>query len=365
MQPRVLFVRSDVKLAGPGKLMLASALALRDAGAEVIIASSGGAMVAEIEAAGIRHVTLPDLQIGRRTLPGSIKTSWQLLRIVRRERIDVVHTYNALAGLVSLPACVLGRARLFNTVLGYGREKLLKYAPFRLIAVSRFVSRQLQEAGVPASKIQVVYNSTLDERYLLSDRQAFDALQEQRKRISPFTFVSVAMFAAHKGHAEILDATAAYRQRDGTNPIRVILIGDGPSRKEQQARAEVLGVSDIVHFEGASDKVAEHMNRAHAFIHLAAFETFGIVIAEASARGLPVVASDVGGIPEVMDNGKTGILVNQENSHEVADAMILLTSDPVICGEYGWAGAQRARDKFSRQQMARDLLSLYQGAGTY
>lgn len=356
----VLFVRSDVKLAGPGRLMLSSAVSLQKAGFDVVFATSGGALVPEIENAGFKHITLPGLEIGKRSIMGMLRTAWALQRLVRKESIDVIHSFNAQAGLVSVPAAWLNRLKIFNTVLGNGREKMLRYMPFKLIAVSQSVSDKLQEFGVPADKIRIIYNSTLDDHFILPDRAAFDHLEKTRANITPFTFISVAMITGRKGHAEILDALAAYQARSDALPVRMLLVGDGPKRQEIEDYAAHLNLTDSVCFEGSSSQVARYLDRSHTFIHLSETETFGIVIAEANARGLPVIAANVGGIPEVLSDGVTGILVDRSDPNDVAAAMARLMNDRNLVSQFGWAGAERAPHLFSKDRMTQDLLSLYQ-----
>ena len=359
MQTRVLFIRSDVKLAGPGRLMLSSALALRAIGVDVIFATSGGAMVSDIESAGFVHLTLPYLAVGKRSIIGMLRTAWVLHQIVRQSRITVIHSYNAHAGLVAVLARYLNRTRQFNTVHGNGHEKLLRFMPFKLIAVSQSVSDKLQEFGVPKSKIRVIYNATLDDSFILPDRAAFDKLQMVRAEITPFTFISVAIFTGQKGHAEVLDAVSEYQTRTDAKPIRMVFVGDGPQQAAMKDYAAQLGLEDILHFEGASDNVSMHLDCSHAFIHLAEMETFGMVIAEANARGLPVIAANVGGIPEVLENGATGVLVDRENAKEVANVMARFVDDQDLTIQYGWSGAQRAAKLFQTKNMSVDLHGLY------
>jgi glycosyltransferase involved in cell wall biosynthesis len=359
MSQPVLFIRSDVKLAGPGRLMLSSALALRSVGIDVIFVSSGGALVPEIKKNGFKHETLPALAVGQRSVSGMLRTAWQLQKIVRRHKVSVIHSFNAQAGLMAVPARIIGRTRQFNTVLGNGREKILRFMPFKLIAVSKSVSEKLKEFGVPASKIKIIYNSTLDDRYLITDRAEFDKMQERRASLSPFNLISVAIATGQKGHAEILDALAAYLRRDDATDIRVTFVGDGPKLASIENYAADLGLTDHVAFVGASYQVAEYLDQAHCFIHLAEMETFGIVVAEANARGLPVIAANVGGIPEVLVDQQTGLLVNRSNPAEVAEAISTFVKDNEKMIQFGWAGAQRAARMFSQAKMADDLIETY------
>lgn len=311
-------------------------------------------MVPDIEAAGFTHITLPDLAVEKRSITGAVRNAWRVHKIVCQERVDVIHSFNAQAGLVAVPARIMHRVPLFNTVLGNGREKMLRYVPFKLVAVSQSVAEKLRAFGVPGTKIKVIYNATLDDRFVLSDKAAFDTLQSARAKITPFTLISVAVMMGQKGHAGTLEALAAYRTRADAQPLHMVFVGDGPKLDAIKYYATKLGLGNMVHFEGASNQVDMDLDRAHAFIYLPELETFGIVLAEANARGLPIVAANVGGIPEVLADGQTGIMVEHNNVQNVADAIARLVNDPDLAARYGWAGAQRAANMFRAQNMASD-----------
>jgi glycosyltransferase involved in cell wall biosynthesis len=358
MRKKVLFVRSDLKLAGPARLMLSSAVALKEKGVDVIFASSGGALVEEIETHFL-HFTIPELSIEKRSLWQTIKASLKLAKIAHIHKPNIIHSFNSHAGLSAMLAKLMVRAKLFNTVLGNGKEKILRFMPFHLVAVSKSVRTKLLSYGVPSRKISVIYNSTLDDRFLIKNKQEFDKLQAHRSVLDPFVFTSVAMFTGSKGHKEIIDALNAFLKNGGPENILVKFVGDGPKRDDMNAYIRDLGLSKYFEFVGASNEVSRHLDETNIFIHLAQMETFGMVIAEANARGLPVIGSDVGGIPEVLADGETGILVDRDNASEVANAMLTFMQSPDMVRDYGWSGAQRAAQMFSQNQLAQDLLNLY------
>jgi glycosyltransferase involved in cell wall biosynthesis len=125
--------------------------------------------------------------------------------------------------------------------------------------------------------------------------------------------VSVAVFTGQKGHEKVLPLVAKLAQ-EGLH-VRLTLVGDGPTRKTCEALTESLGISDLVTFTGALDDVVPELDAADLFVHLPDFETFGIVLAEAMARGLPSMSLQIGGIPEVVMHGQTGLLAAPDASN--------------------------------------------------
>lgn len=359
MSNSILFLRSDVKLAGPGRLMLSSAEALRDAGAEVIFTTGGGAMVETIKSRGFQHIEMPELRVENRSVVSSIRAASKLVMIARRLGVTVIHSYNAHAGLAAIPAARLTGARLVNTVLGNGKETLLRRLPFPLIAVSQSVKDKLMAFGVPAKRIHVVYNSTLDDRFILKGPDAFAELVARRAAITPITFVSVAIITGHKGHREIIEATRAYARRGKGPAIRVVLVGDGPEANNMKQLVASYGLEGMFDFVGASHEVEQHLADAHVFIHLPEAETFGMVLAEANGLGLSCVAANIGGIPEVIVDGETGFLVDRENVEDVAARMEELAVSGELRNRMGHAGSMRAAKMFGRERIARDLARIY------
>lgn len=358
-EKRILLVRSDVRLAGPGMLMHGIASALREIGWHVEIASGGGALVERFEADGFVHHHVSGLRRGNRQPLYLLAGSRQLRRILVGSNIDYVHSFNAQAGLLAWTATLGSGRKLINTVLGAGMEWALRFMPFRLIAVSEFVKRELLGHGVAATKIDVVYNGIVAPESLLPDREAFDALWECRDKCQDLRFVSIAMMNGDKGHRASIEALGRLRQRSGLANARLVLIGDGPLRAELERFAIDNGQGRHVDFMGARSCVFDFLDQGHVFLHLSPKETFGMVLVEAQARGLPTIANRIGGIPEVVDEGKTGLLVEKDDIESVVEAMALLGKDLSRAREMGWAGLNRARKLFVRPRLSERLEEVY------
>lgn len=353
----ILLIRSDTGLAGPAKLMHAYARALRNAGHNVCIASGGGEYASELEKDGFPHITVDGLRIGARNLllvPAYIA---KIAALMTREQIDLVNSFNAHAGLMAHLADPFRRAKHFNTVLGTGQEwtnRVLSSYPLRgkIIAVSNDVRDRLVEIGVARDKISVVYNSTLNERF-------FESTPDRFTRTSPVRLCGIAMFTGNKGHEFIIPLLAKLVHERNLD-LQLTLVGDGPSRAACEQMAMDLGVADRVTFTGALIDVVPALDAADIFIHLPKTETFGIVLAEAMARALPAVTVHVGGIPEVVLDGETGIILpSREDTPAIMHAVEQLAVDGKKRLDMGQRGRERAFSEFSLQALQRDLERLY------
>ena len=360
---KVLLIRSDMKLAGPARLMLASAEALRSLGVEVAFASGGGALVEEAEARGFAHHLISALELSNRSVTGSLKVAMALAGLVRRHGFDVVHSFNAHAGICAAPTRLLFGTRIVNTVLGVGKEHWNKYIPGTIIAVSDSVRQRLLAARVRDAKIRIVYNANLDARFVLDDA-GITALMMARRQIAPVTLVSVAMFTGQKGHERILGFLRDFHANRPDLDFRMVFVGDGVSRQACETMAAEYGLTGLVTFAGASDQVPDFLDRAHVFIHFPSSETFGMVLAEANARALPVLAAKVGGIPEVIADGETGFVVANDDTEGVMARLDQLLGDDALRETLGRAGAERARTLFHQDRLGEGLLAAYDSPRT-
>ncbi|WP_337661263.1 glycosyltransferase [Erythrobacter sp. Alg231-14] len=356
---RVLLVRSDVRLAGPGVLMLAVAHALRERGWHVEVAVGSDALTDRFTQGGFAVHIVPGLDLGDRAPIRMGKGAAALRRIVAGSGISIAHSFNAQAGLLAWTATRGKRVRVVNTVLGAGKEGALKRLPFPLIAVSDFVKHDLLRHGVGAKRITTVYNSIMTPDRVLTDKSAFDAAWIARGAHDEFRIVGIAMMNGDKGHRASIDAFARFVARDPARATTLTLVGDGTRRNALESYAKERGIANKVRFAGALDNVFPELDRAHAFLHLSPQETFGMVLAEAHARGLPVVSYAIGGIPEVVANGETGILCALGNIAAVTDALQTLADDRDQCVEMGWRGLERVQRLFMRDSLGAGIEGVY------
>lgn len=288
---------------------------------------------------------------------------WRFYRLLRRERPAILHTWMFHA---NIPGRLLGRLAGIPIVVSsertMGQEARWRYrldrltAPLadRVVCVSQPVADfAVRNVGLPAHKIAVIPNGL--------DLQAFEGLptrQEARAALGlpagqPLVGV-VARLTPVKRLDVLLQALAALPEAGA------VLVGDGPQRAQLEALSRELGLADRVHLAGHQDDVRPWLAALDVFALSSDWEGLPNAVLEAMAAGLPVVATAVGGTPEVVVNGATGLLVPPNNPPTLAQAIAALLRDPELGGRMGKAGRERVAQHFSVEQMVRQTERLYE-----
>lgn len=168
-------------------------------------------------------------------------------------------------------------------------------------------------------------------------------------------FVCVARFVEWKGHRELLAAWRVAICRPDAPAMRLVLVGDGPTRNAMVSLTRSLDLSQSVHFLGPKSNGAEYFIGGDVGI-LPSIEpeAFGLVLLEAMSRHRPVLASDLGGIPEVVANGETGILGNPHHTTDFAEKIVRLARDSDLRCKLGEAGFRRWQEFFTEARMLRN-----------
>ncbi|MEA3308129.1 MAG: glycosyltransferase, partial [Chloroflexota bacterium] len=224
----------------------------------------------------------------------------------------------------------------------------------RVACVSQLVADfAVEEVGIPRHKIVVIPNGI--------DAQAFEHLPakpQARARLGlPLnsTLVgTVARLNPVKRLDVLLQATALM------NDVHVVIVGAGPEWERLKTLRKQLGLADRVHLAGQQSNVPEWLAALDLFALTSDWEGMSNALLEAMAAGLPVVATAVGGTPEVVVDGETGFLVPPRDPNALAQAIIRLLRDPDLRHQMGEAGRARVAAHFSVEQMVRKTEALYE-----
>jgi glycosyltransferase involved in cell wall biosynthesis len=168
----------------------------------------------------------------------------------------------------------------------------------------------------------------------------------------------VGRLAPFKGHEFLLQAFARLRAEDAR--IRLLVVGDGPRRAALERQAIELGIADAVQFTGHREDVADLLPTMEVFVLPSVAEDFGRVLLEAMALERPVVATEAGGVPEIIERQVCGLLVPPADPQALADAVRTLLADPALGRAMGRAGRQRVESAFSLQRHAELVQAVYQ-----
>lgn len=246
-----------------------------------------------------------------------------------------------------------------------------------IICVSEYIKTQLLNMGTRDENIHVIYNGIhlgkLHEDITHIDKRTSEirsnSLKQEEIRLAKeresdeakhgFCVGTVARLAPEKGHLYLIRALAVAKQF--IPDIHLTMIGDGPEKQRLVWLAKELGIYDRITFLGYKDDFAKRMLSYDVFVLPSKKESFGIVLLYAGALFLPTIATNVGGIPEVVEHGKTGILVEPENSEMLAQAIINMYNHPEWREEYGLEARQRIEERFSEEKMVESYEKVLSG----
>ena len=353
---RILMVDSERTWRGGQGQVFLLMRGLADAGEDVTLAAPGdGALFARSGALRITRLPWPG-----RSGPSSILA---LRRIMAGTRFDVVHSHASRAhGAVAFarqalrprPLHVVSRRVDFPVGRGpAGRWKYRRGAD-AYIAISRGVHDVLVNGGIEPRCITTV-PSGIDLDKFARVRDPDYLRHEFNVGAGDAVIVNVAALAPHKAQSVLLDAANRLR---GERRARFFIVGDGPLRPELAAESRHLGLDDIVTFTGFREDALEFIRLAGVFVMSSHLEGLGTSIMDAQALGAPVVATRTGGIPELVEDGVTGVLVPPGDGVALARGIARILDDAEL-RERCIHRAQAQSARYDYRQMVYKTLDVY------
>lgn len=232
-------------------------------------------------------------------------------------------------------------------------------APFRLVTVCGPFAERLLADGAARSEITVLHNFV---------KPFSPPPDDEVRRVSAgfglrddeCVILCAGRLSTEKGHADLLAATALLAGRQDLPPFRAVVVGDGPEREALVRQASALGISDKVILAGFQRDMVPYFAMARILALPSHSEGSPNVILEAMAAGLPIVAAGVGGVPEILVNRETGLLVPARDPALMAAAICELLTDPELSHRLGEAARRQAQTAYTLDAYQRKLVSFYQ-----
>lgn len=280
---------------------------------------------------------------------------WRLARLFRDWQADVIHTHNDRPLLYGAPAASLARvARRIHTKHGRGtgnsrRQNFLMALAARctdtFVCVSDDCARQAVEQGVPSKPIVTLHNGIDTAQFAFTGPRAEGPA------------VIVARLCADKDIATLLQAVALVIRE--APDFRLSIAGDGPAASELRQLADQLGLVNHLRFLGLVRDVPALMRQASSYVLSSISEGVSLTLLEAMACGLPIVATRVGGTPEVIADGINGLLAPPRDPAALASALLRVHRDPEAARSMGQRGRERVERDFNIRRMVERYEELY------
>jgi glycosyltransferase involved in cell wall biosynthesis len=364
---RIVYVCS-LERFGPLTHLLDLAPTVAGLGPEVLVACASEAIADDFRARGVEAIALP---LGHKFDLRGASRLWPAL-----EGADVVHTHDRRAGLLARPLARLRGAAAVHTLHGVPNEIFglvgrvdgrvepdtsrvraawqlhgvvgMEAALARLgttLVPSEALRQFLVAHGFPASTTRVL-------RYGVELRR-----REPAARHEPFRIATAATLQHRKGVDVLLEACSRV-----STPLHLDVYGEGPLRSTLEAQADRLGVE--AEFHGMVADVPERLGDTDLFALATRGDNLPVAVLEAMALALPVVTTRIGGMPELVENGESGFLVEPDDAPALAAAIERVAGDEDLRVRLGRASVARLEQRFDRARGARDLVALYAGLVT-
>ena len=271
-------------------------------------------------------------------------SAWIAREMLQQQKKDV----KVITTLHGTDITIVGQDPSFHQITKFSIEK-----SDRLTAVSEYLRRETYSAfGCTACDVGVIHNFIDPDVY---NRDKYPAVREQIANSGP-VLMHISNFRAVK---RVRDVVRIFAKVNEELPSRLMMVGDGPDRPEAEEEVRHLGLDDRVNFLGKIESVAPLLASADLFLLPSENESFGLSALEALASGVPVVGTDVGGVPEVVRNGKTGILCPVGDVDAMAQAALLILGDKDRWQAMSELGITDARARFSLNQIVSQYEHLY------
>lgn len=308
---------------------------------------------------------------------------WKVRRLVRSLRIDLIHTSlfesDVIGGIVGR----LCRVPVVSTLCNVGSEPerlvdnpfqgplklafgnglwglVLRHCQSHCIAISQAVkASSMRSYRLGEDRLTVVYRALPDTWYSEVRRERVVALRDSLGLGGAFpVLLNVGRLMPQKGQRYLIEAMPPVVERFPM--ARLLIVGLGPLLGPLRSLSQALGVDRHVHFLGRREDVRDLLEACDIFVFPSLFEGLGVALLEAAGTGRPCVASRVGPLPEVIEDGVSGLLVEPASPPALSEAIVRLASGPDMARATGQRAREQVHSRFRVQRMASDLASVYE-----
>ncbi|MDD3375403.1 MAG: GT4 family glycosyltransferase PelF [Candidatus Omnitrophica bacterium] len=354
---RVLQILPELNVGGVETGTVDLSRYLVEHGHQSFVVSHGGDLVADLEKTGGKHFKLP---VHKKNLWTAVYSVKKLAEIIIREKIDLVHVRSRVPGWIAYFACRKTRTPFLTTCHGYYSKNLfgrvMGWSKFVIVPSQVIGQHMIQNFNVLPENIRLIPRSV--------DLRKYDIPHKSIAGGSGYVVSIVGRITPLKGHEYFLKSMARVVRHFPY--MKIWIIGDASPKKQSykdglEALTRRLGLSDNVEFLGNRRDIPELLSKTDVLVlSTVTQESFGRVIVEAQAAGVPVVATKVGGVVEIIDHEKTGLLVLPRQPEEMAEAVVRLLEDKALAARLVANAKQKILSNYTLEHMASQTLKVYE-----
>jgi len=323
------------------------------------VVSNGGELVGDLESSGAIHYRLP---VHKKSIFAIMKMVPRLEEIIKKEKIDIVHARSRVPAWAAYFACRRTGAVFITTCHGYYTKHPFSYCmgwAKRVIVLSNCIGRHMiDDFSVPYERIKLVPRSV--------DLEKFKYQAPDKKRKEEFNVGIIGRITPLKGHLHFIKAMA--RVARVVPKLKIWIVGDAPSTREAykeqiQVLVRRLGLSHCTEFLGTQRDIPAIMSYLDLVVlATTTHEAFGRVIVEAQAAGVPVVATEVGGVVDIIENGVNGLLVPPADPVSMAEAIIKIFKDKELARSLAERAYEKVKIEYNVELMVKNTIDVYKDA---
>lgn len=351
----ILLLVPRLNIGGAESYVALVARSLKLLGYNVYLASAGGALATKLQQEGIKHFFLP-IRLSK-FISGLL-----LKRIVEKYNINLIHANSEAAGIVAVKTRNKYKLDIPIVYTAHGvlpaKVKDIINQVDKIIAVSNFSREAAIKEGFSANKIEVVYNGVDIDKFKPHEEKRNLLRKKYNIPQDAFTMIIVSRIKnlRNKGHQHLLNVLSEY---EVSKYWHLVVIGKGKGLGSLKQKVKEHNLQDRVHLLGHKTDVENYEDMADVVVLPSYFETFGLVLAEGMAMEKPAVAFKVGGVPEVIEDNKTGFVVDYDNDDELVEKLAILAKNPDLCKQMGIQARKKVAKDFANEIMIKKLEEIY------
>lgn len=285
-----------------------------------------------------------------------IKAGYRIAQYCRKHKIDIIQahflreSYIAVLTKIFYPKVkVLWTMHFSHEKKSFVKvlNKALSYFTDKIICVSKAVKDTLINEGINSKKLNVIYNGVDTETFKPLNQQSIR--KELNIRDEELLLITVARFHKEKGHEFLIDALSEFKKFD--IPFKALLVGDGDELENIKSRVEDVNLKNQVIFMGFSEEIPKLLSTSDIYLSPSVNEAISFSILESLSCEVPVIATEVGGIPEVLSGTDCGYMVTYGDKIEFANKIKTLYTEKELYNLMKKNGRKLVLEKFSKEQM--------------
>lgn len=352
---KILLLTSHLNYGGISSYAFFLAKTLTKLGHDVFFSSAAGDLIGQLKKNDVKFIHMPS-HIKSELNPLNIVCLLKLIMFMKKESVDIIHAQTRITQVLAEQLSKITKVPYVSTCHGFFRRNLGRIISpcwgTKVIAISEAVKKHLMiDFYVPAEKIALVPNGINIKQFKVSSKRT-DIKHTDR------TVGIIARLSTIKGHSYLIDAMVQVLEEFSN--ARLFIFGQGNIKYELIKQAKKLKIDDKIFFLPAVSNTAEILQEVDIFVMPSLQEGLGLSILEAQACSVPVIASNVGGIPSIVKHDVTGLLVPPKDSSALAGAIMRLMEDRELAIRLGQRARYEVENKFNLETMTNKIVQVYE-----